>query len=83
LKNVDEDQKKEVTHQLLGVSGQGAVETISGPKDLGVKILQLQLLSEPVAIDPERALTSMKAWARFVQLSSSRERSVPFETLEE
>lgn len=36
-----------------------------------------------MAIDPERAQTSMKAWARFIELSSARERYEPFSTLEE
>lgn len=48
-----------------------------------LKSLQKQILSEMSAIDPERALTSMQSWAKFVQLSASRKRSQPFASLEE
>ncbi|KAF5565863.1 hypothetical protein FNAPI_1411 [Fusarium napiforme] len=46
------------------------------------KRLQAQIFSEMVAIDHRRAITTMKAWANFVQLAS-RTRMTPFETLEE
>ncbi|KAF5713947.1 hypothetical protein FGLOB1_3747 [Fusarium globosum] len=46
------------------------------------KKLQTQIFSEMMAIDQRRAITTMKAWASFVQLAS-RTRMTPFETLEE
>ena len=46
------------------------------------KTLQLQVFSEMMAIDHDRAITTMKAWAKFIDLAS-RTRSEPFETLEE
>lgn len=46
------------------------------------KKLQAQILAEMMAIDRTRAVTTMKAWAKFVELAS-RTRSEPFETLEE
>ncbi|KAK3985823.1 hypothetical protein QBC44DRAFT_344987 [Cladorrhinum sp. PSN332] len=46
------------------------------------KRLQAQAFAEMMAIDPARAKTSMKAWARFVQLAS-RTRLKPFDTLQE
>ncbi|KAF2735646.1 terpenoid synthase [Polyplosphaeria fusca] len=46
------------------------------------KRLQTQILKEMMGIDPKRAVTTMKAWATFVQLAS-RTRSTPFETLGE
>lgn len=46
------------------------------------KRLQAQMLSEMIAIDQQRAVTSMKAWAKFVQLASQT-RTAPFETLAE
>ncbi|KAF5591144.1 terpene synthase [Fusarium subglutinans] len=46
------------------------------------KRLQAQIFSEMMAIDHQRAITTMKAWASFVQLAS-RTRMTPFETLEE
>ncbi|KAK3392844.1 isoprenoid synthase domain-containing protein [Podospora didyma] len=42
--------------------------------------LQVQILAEMKAIDPSRAKTTMKAWARFVQLAS-KTRTKPFATL--
>ncbi|TGJ82762.1 hypothetical protein E0Z10_g6002 [Xylaria hypoxylon] len=79
--DLKKDFKKETT-KMLDAFGDGAldlrVNTKSGPE----KRLQAQMLSEMMALDPVRAITSMKAWARFVQLAS-RTRSSPFETLEE
>jgi hypothetical protein len=46
------------------------------------KRLQAQLLKRMRSIDPERSVTSMKAWATFVQLAS-RTRIAQFETLAE
>ncbi|CVK85946.1 uncharacterized protein FMAN_06592 [Fusarium mangiferae] len=46
------------------------------------KRLQAQIFLEMMAIDQQRAITTMKAWASFVQLAS-RTRMTPFETLEE
>lgn len=46
------------------------------------KKLQAQMLAEMMAIDRPRALTTMEAWAKFVQLAS-RTRAAPFETLAE
>lgn len=36
-----------------------------------------------IAIDQERALTTMKSWATFVQLAAGRNRTVPFASLED
>jgi len=49
----------------------------------GEKKLQAQILAEMISIDHERALTTMKAWADFVQQSAARPRSKPFASLEE
>lgn len=46
------------------------------------KQLQAQILAEMMAIDRTRAITTMKAWAQFVELAS-RTRAEPFETLDE
>ncbi|KAF5629804.1 uncharacterized protein FTJAE_8449 [Fusarium tjaetaba] len=46
------------------------------------KRLQAQIFSEMMGIDHRRAITTMKAWASFVQLASQT-RMTPFETLEE
>lgn len=47
----------------------------------GEKVIQSQVLSEMMAIDRERAMTTMKAWSTFIEQSAIRERSEPFETL--
>lgn len=46
------------------------------------KRIQAQILTEMLAIDPERAETTMKAWATFIQLAV-KTRSKPLETLAE
>lgn len=46
------------------------------------KKIQLQIFAKMKAIDSERAVTAMAAWARFVDLAS-RTRTKPFETLEQ
>lgn len=70
------------TTKMLDAFGDGIltrkISAKSGPEER----LQAQMLSEMMALDPARAVTSMKAWAKFVQLAS-RTRSMPFETLEE
>ncbi|KAH7026801.1 fusicoccadiene synthase [Macrophomina phaseolina] len=42
----------------------------------GKKQIQAQLLREMIAIDREGALTTMKAWAKFVEVGSSRQHRV-------
>ncbi|KAF2965249.1 hypothetical protein GQX73_g8313 [Xylaria multiplex] len=73
--------EKETT-KMLDAFGDEALDLRVSSKSGPEKRLQAQMLSEMMAVDPARAVTSMKAWARFVQLAS-RTRSSPFETLEE
>lgn len=49
----------------------------------GVKQIQGQIFKEMIAIDKERAITTMKNWQKFVQVQSSRKRSEPFSGLDE
>lgn len=49
----------------------------------GVKQIQGQILKEMIAIDKERAITTMKLWQKFIQVQSSRKRSEPFSGLDE
>lgn len=49
----------------------------------GVKQIQGQIFKEMIAIDKERAITTMKNWQKFVQVQSSRKRSEPFCGLDE
>jgi hypothetical protein len=44
----------------------------------GKKRIQTQLFLEMLAIDPECAKTTMKSWARFVELGSSRQHETRF-----
>ncbi|KAI1440669.1 fusicoccadiene synthase [Annulohypoxylon stygium] len=78
------DLKKDLGEDggFLETFGAGALDGKIDAKTRPEKRLQLQLLSEMMAKDPERAITTMKAWAGFVQ-SASKTRSAPFETLDQ
>jgi hypothetical protein len=52
-------------------------------KDFGKKRIQGQILLEMMAIDRERALTTAKSWAKFVQTASGKEHHKDFKTLDE
>ena len=54
----------------------------TAPRATPEKRLQAQILSEMMAIDRPRAITTMKACSKFVQ-AASRTRLSPFETLAE
>ncbi|KAK8133241.1 hypothetical protein PG999_001414 [Apiospora kogelbergensis] len=49
----------------------------------GKKKIQAQIFLEMLAIDPECAKTTMKAWARFVEVGSSRQHNTRFTSLAE
>lgn len=65
---------------ILETFGADALDSKVNAKTRPEKRLQAQLLSEMIAIDAPRAITSMRAWAAFVQ-SAVQTRSSPFETL--
>jgi len=52
-------------------------------KRVGKKKIQAQLLNEMIAIDPKCALVTMKAWAKFVEVGSSRQHDTVFTTLDD
>ncbi|KAI1177039.1 fusicoccadiene synthase [Nemania sp. FL0916] len=79
--DLKKDFQRETT-KMLDAFGDAALDRTVNAKSGPEKRLQAQMLSEMMALDPARAITSMKAWAKFVQLAS-RTRSSPFETLEE
>ncbi|KAI0186244.1 isoprenoid synthase domain-containing protein [Xylaria flabelliformis] len=79
--DLKKDLEKEAT-KMLDAFGDGALDRRVNAKSGPEKRLQAQMLSEMLSFDPERAVTSMKAWAKFVQLAS-RTRSSAFETLDE
>ena len=68
---------------LLDGFREGVQDGCIRSKGLGKKHIQAKILDEMIAIDEERALTTMKSWATFVQMVASRDRSVPFETMAE
>jgi hypothetical protein len=45
--------------------------------------MRSKLLSEMLALDKDRALTTMKAWAKFLELTSGRQHHTHFATLDE
>lgn len=49
----------------------------------GEKEIQSRILSEMIVIDKQRALTSMKAWNKFVQMAAAGVETRPFSTLDE
>ncbi|KIK55687.1 hypothetical protein GYMLUDRAFT_47648 [Collybiopsis luxurians FD-317 M1] len=53
------------------------------PKQTGKKKLQLQIVSEMLAIDRECANISLNAWTKFLELDSSRPLDKQFTTVEE
>lgn len=67
---------------ILDTFGRTVLDTSVGPNIRPEKKLQAGILREMSALDPERAIIAMKAWATFVQLASQT-RNAPFETLAE
>jgi hypothetical protein len=67
---------------MLDVFGSDALSLKTTSSDRPEKKIQAQMLADMMAIDRPRAITTMKAWAKFVQLAS-RTRRAPFETLAE
>jgi hypothetical protein len=67
---------------MLHVFGTNALNQKVDEKDGPEKKLQAKMLAEMLAIDHSRAIITMEAWAKFVQLAS-RTRAEPFETLAE
>jgi len=51
--------------------------------DFGKKRLQGQILLEMMALDHERAITTAKSWASFVQNASGKEHHKSFHTLDD
>ncbi|KAF2679188.1 hypothetical protein K458DRAFT_394093 [Lentithecium fluviatile CBS 122367] len=53
------------------------------PQGSGINNMQAQMFKEMATIDQPRTMVAMKAWAEFLQLTSSRYRRRRFETLDE
>lgn len=56
---------------------------IIAKKDDGKKKIQALILKEMMAIDKERAFTTMKGWAEFLRLAGGRQHERHFTTMEE
>ncbi|KAF2203659.1 putative geranylgeranyl diphosphate synthase [Delitschia confertaspora ATCC 74209] len=82
MERLDLKTLKEGKEEMLGVFEKDALSHTIDVNTRPEKKLQAQILMEMMAIDKERAVTSMKAWATFVQLAS-KTRTTPFLTLEE
>jgi hypothetical protein len=72
------DMKETLNLLLLGAAT-GCIP----PQTTGKNKIQAQIFNEMVAIDKPRAMITAKCWAEFLQLTSSRDRRVKFDTLEE
>lgn len=64
---------------LINGARDGDVLTVSS----GLKQIQAQICKEMMAIDPERAVNTLKLWANFLKRAIDRPLSRPFATLEE
>ncbi|KAL5397145.1 hypothetical protein PMIN06_003678 [Paraphaeosphaeria minitans] len=82
MENLDLKNFKEGRDDMLHVFRDDALNEKVSDKVRPEKKLQAQILAEMMAIDRVRAITTMKAWAQFVELAS-RTRSEPFETLDD
>ena len=66
---------------MLETFSRDALSPQIGPGTRPEKRIQAQILSEMIAIDPQRAMVTMKAWAKFVQLAAETRKS-DFKSLE-
>lgn len=71
------DQKND---ELLTAFLEGAKDNVIDCS--GVQLIQMQMLREMVSIDRERALTTVRAWSKFIESGSGRQHHVAFKTLE-
>ena len=72
-----------VDRQILEVFSDNSEKDSIKDEYIGEKRMRSQIFAEMAAIDPERALSTMTAWVRYVHLTASRPRSTPFATLKE
>ncbi|KAF2686310.1 fusicoccadiene synthase [Lentithecium fluviatile CBS 122367] len=82
MENLDLKNFQEGRDGMLHVFGDDALNHQTSDEDRPEKKLQAKMLAEMMAVDRPRAITTMEAWAKFVQLAS-RTRAEPFETLDE
>ncbi|GJC78709.1 fusicoccadiene synthase [Colletotrichum liriopes] len=79
-----EAENDEMMNAFLEAAHTGSIKSsVSEIARAGKKKIQSQLFLEMLSIDPECAKTTMKAWARFVEVGSSRKHDTCFQTLAE
>ena len=71
-----------MTAFLEAAHGAGTNEPSSGAGKAGKKEMQSRIFLEMLDIDPECARMTMKAWARFVEVGSSRQHNTRFTSLD-
>ncbi|KAF4628583.1 hypothetical protein G7Y89_g9568 [Cudoniella acicularis] len=81
--NIAHDKVRESMNETLELFLQGATTGHINPQGSGKNKIQAQIFNEMAALDRPRALITMKTWAEFLQLTSSRDRSIKFQTLDE
>ncbi|KAF1993843.1 terpenoid synthase [Amniculicola lignicola CBS 123094] len=81
--NIAHDRAEADMAQTLDLFMQGATTGYVDPRGSGKNKIQAQIFNEMAAIDRPRAMVCMQAWAEFLQLTSSRDRKVRFDTLDE
>ncbi|KAH8786022.1 fusicoccadiene synthase [Diaporthe sp. PMI_573] len=74
-----EVENNEMMTAFLEAANTGTIDTFTpDTRREGKKRIQSQLFLEMLAIDPECAKTTMKSWARFVEVGSSRQHETRF-----
>ena len=68
---------------MLDTFREAALTGVITPNQSGKKLIQSKMLLEMIQLDRERALTTMKAWGKFVELASGRRHHTHFATLDE
>ncbi|KAI0555659.1 isoprenoid synthase domain-containing protein [Xylaria curta] len=84
-----DDEMEILDLQMVNSNAGGILDTFKdealssdiGPATRPEKRIQAQILSEMMTIDSSQAITSMEAWAKFVQMAAET-RKTPFKTLE-
>lgn len=68
---------------MMAAFREGAQTGTNEVRENGKRQIQSKMLLEMLAIDRQRALTTMKAWAKFVEIASGRGHHARFTTLDE
>ncbi|KAI1857352.1 uncharacterized protein JN550_013232, partial [Neoarthrinium moseri] len=79
-----EIENDEMQDAFLEAARMGSVDTATQEaRRKGKRQIQSQLFEEMLSIDPECAKITMKSWAQFIQVGSSRQHETRFNTLTE